>query len=400
MPYLLIGGFRFYERKEIKDMIAYLTVVVNPDDDGALERIINVPLRGVGEGGLTRLASMAEQRGLSLLEALPFAGELKNFRAKAKMVELYEIFQAAREKDATGEPPSKVADFLLKKSGYLDALKADRSPESDSRIENIYELIGSMQDFEKKEAERAQGAAIADQVFQDQAGEPERPAGDDVAPEPPRSGSPLAEFLQTIMLYTSESNPAESGVDMSDPVHLLTLHNAKGLEFPVVFLTGLEEGFMPHALSVEEGNLEEERRLLYVGITRAMEELYLSGAGYRRVFGTMQARMPSRFVDEIDPEVFADAPGSRKASRSDYFSGGVRAGDGVRSKSSPPARQPWETDDTETFAVGDRVRHPKYGEGTVEETENTVADQKVTIQFDGEDRQRKFLNRYTPLEKI
>ncbi len=422
--YVLVGALRFYERKEIKDLLAYLNVIINPADDLSLERIINTPARGVGDTGLGRLQNLARMAGSSVLEALPRAGEIPNFRAAKKVQTLFEQFREWRALHEAGELPSIIASQVLKESGYLSTLQQDPSHEAPARIENLNEFVGALQQYEQEFDEREISAydpgvdperfsVIPDTgeiVAQNQsAGDavPQAPAVDSGGQES-FSGPNLADYIQRISLYTTDTEGAGGGEATDEPedfLYLMTLHNAKGLEFPVVFLSGLEEGYLPHSLSVEENNIEEERRLVYVGITRAREQLFLSYARRRWMFGSGQDRMASRFLDEIDPDVV-----EQEESRSAYGGGyGGAAGYGTRSPraSAGVGRMEWKSGPAgksggggAKFAGGDRVHHQKYGPGSIVATEQTPTGQKVTILFDGEDRERNFLTMYTPLTKI
>ncbi len=350
VPFVMVGGFRFYDRKEIKDLSAYLSVIVNPLDSVSLERIINVPARGIGEGALSRLQQLAFSKNITLLDVLEYAGELPGIRGAAKIKALHTLFQEWTLLSSSDELPSLIASRVMEQSGYLENLKKDPSPEAASRIENLYEFVGSIQEYEERCAASGEKAD-------------------------------LAGYLQMISLYTSENSPENQETLKSDPLFLMTLHNAKGLEFEFVFLTGLEEGFIPHSLAVEEGGLEEERRLMYVGITRAMKKLHFSSCRYRRIFGSFQPRSPSRFLSEIDADVFSSI--NQKSAVTV-----PRADAGVRQKEYTE----------ENFKTGDRISHQKYGTGRIVETVPTPAGQKVSIQFDGDERIRFFLTKYTPLK--
>ena len=414
--YVLVGALRFYERKEIKDLLAYLNVVINPADDLSLERIINMPARGVGDTGLGRLQNLARAAGSSVLEAMPRAGEIPNFRAAKKMQELHDHFVEWRALHESGESPSIIASRVLKESGYLSMLKQDPSHESPARIENLNEFIGALQQYEQEFGERevfAYDPGVNPENFSTEAREgadPNAASGGAQA----LIGPNLADYIQRISLYTTDNEAAQAGgtqVDEEDFLYLMTLHNAKGLEFPIVFLSGMEEGYLPHSLSVEENNIEEERRLVYVGITRAREQLFLSNARRRWLFGGSQDRLPSRFLDEIDAGV-VDREDARSGfggggyyggngGASGYGGGAPRAGQGVgrmQWKSGPGGSAGSGT--TLAFSGGDRVHHQKYGPGSIITTEQTPSGQKVTILFDGEDRERNFLTMYTPLTKI
>ncbi|MCR9143318.1 MAG: UvrD-helicase domain-containing protein [bacterium] len=428
--YVLVGALRFYERKEIKDLLAYLNVLVNPADDLSLERIINMPARGVGDTGLGRLQNLARMSGQSVLEALPRAGEIPNFRAAKKMQVLYEQFREWRALHESGELPSIIASQVLKDSGYLSMLQQDPSHEAPARIENLNEFVGALQQYEQEFGDReisAYDPGVDPDRFSivESTGEivdssnasvaSAAPQGVDSGGQDTLSGPNLADYIQRISLYTTDTEGAGTGGDDDAPedfLYLMTLHNAKGLEFPVVFLSGLEEGYLPHSLSVEENNIEEERRLVYVGITRAREQLYLSYARRRWMFGSGQDRMASRFLDEIDPDVV-----DQEEVRSAYGGGGGGYGNGgaygSRSGGAPRAGQgsgrlQWKSGPgaaksagaAAKFAGGDRVHHQKYGPGSIIATEQTPTGQKVTILFDGEDRERNFLTMYTPLTKI
>lgn len=452
--YVLVGALRFYERKEIKDLLAYLNVVVNPADDLSLERIINNPARGIGDTGLGRLQNLARSAGSSVLEAMPRAGEIPNFRAAKKMQILNDQFREWRALHESGELPSIIASQVLKDSGYLSMLQQDPSHEAPARIENLNEFVGALQQYEQEFGDRevfaydpgmdperfsfveSTGEILNEPAQPDSSSDASaRPSdlasafsipgidGIDSGGQDALSGPNLADYIQRISLYTTDTEGTGSGEEEEpeDFLYLMTLHNAKGLEFPVVFLSGMEEGYLPHSLSVEENNIEEERRLVYVGITRAREQLFLSYARRRWLFGTGQDRMASRFLDEIDPDV-VDQEESRSSygggyygsggggygagsSGSSYGQGAPRAGQGVGKmqwKSGPGAKSaPAAGSGTDAnFAGGDRVHHQKYGPGSIIATETTPSGQKVTILFDGEDRERNFLTMYTPLTKI
>ncbi|MBL8021152.1 MAG: UvrD-helicase domain-containing protein [Leptospirales bacterium] len=342
MAYLLVGGFRFYDRKEIKDLIAYLSVVVNPDDSISLNRIINVPSRGLGEAGLARLEAHALANSTTLHDAMADAENLSGIRAATAIRRLHGLFEKWRGMDQS--KPSAILESILEDTGYMQFLEKDENP-GESRIENIQEFSNSIQDYEETETSPS-----------------------------------LAAYLQQISLYS-----AESGTESSESVNLITLHNAKGLEYRAVFFTGLEEGTLPHVFSLEDG-IEEERRLAYVGITRARELLFISGSRFRRIQGSYQPRLPSRFLSEIDPAVFTQSPARRQTSAP--FA--ARAMD--RAQVRPP-----EVND---LRVDERIRHKSYGPGTVVEVESTVAGLKAGIQFDGEEKTRYFLTKYTPLERL
>ncbi len=345
VPYLLVGGFRFYDRKEIKDLIAYLSVVSNPDDSVSLSRIINVPNRGIGDGGFAKIEALAAAEGLSLYQALARAEALAGVRGGKAAVQLHAMFERCRA--MAQSQPSEILEQILSSIGYIDFLLKDESP-GESRIENVEEFMNSLRDYEEAEAEPS-----------------------------------TSDFLQQISLYS-----AESGDDSGEALNLITLHNAKGLEFRVVFFTGLEEGTVPHVLSLED-NIEEERRLTYVGITRAREQLFLSGCRFRRVQGSYQPRMPSRFLEEMGPETFSMVQARRAAVTPHAESAGYR-------RPHNEAR----TGPEEEWKEGDRIRHKMYGLGRITELEKTVAGTKAGIVFEGTDRVRYFLTRHTPLERV
>ena len=375
MPYLIVGDIGFYARKEIKDLLAYLNIIINPEDDLSLERIINVPARGIGDTSLARLKSLAIHQNKSLLECLGLASEIPGLRSPQKMTSLYKLFQSWRSLHKAKELPSIIAERVMQESHYLQALQKDSSYESAERIENLYELLASLREYEEECREGESGAYDGVDI----------PGEYDPDAEPSPLQPNLSDFLQRISLYTEEKT---EGKKKASCIYLMSLHNAKGLEFPCVYLCGLEEGYLPHILSIGEGRTEEERRLLYVGITRAMKYLHLSYARQRRIFGSMQMRSPSSFLDEIgeiDGEAFACS--SRK-----WFDSETEEADETGETD--------ETDEnTEAYAAGDEVSHKHYGNGIIVKTEEMPIGQKLSIQFEKEKRLRLFLSRYTPLRK-
>ncbi|MGF1472899.1 MAG: UvrD-helicase domain-containing protein [Rubrobacteraceae bacterium] len=332
IPYQVVGGVRFYERAEIKDAMAYLAVIANSDDGGSLERIINVPKRGIGATSVAKLQEHSRRSGISLYEALGEAGAAgltgKAQKSCRTVRELFEGWRvAAREL-----PPTEIIEAVLDESGYKAELDAERTIEAESRLENLEELINAAREFERVEAEPA-----------------------------------LAGFLQEQALY-SEADKANPG----GSVTLMTLHNAKGLEFGHVFIVGMEEGTFPHARSLDEQNLEEERRLCYVGLTRAMESLTLSYAKLRSNWGEREYQMPSRFLSEIPEEFKAGmVPGGSRARGVGGWGGALpsRAGEPERVGSAG-------------FSVGERVRHAKFGVGEVVE----AGAGKIVVRFGAEER--------------
>lgn len=338
IPYQVIGGLRFYERAEIKDAMAYLSVVANPADDVSLERIANVPRRGLGATSLGRLQEHARRNGTTLYEALaePEAAGLSG-KARRACGELRRLFEgwrvAAREVG-----PAELLEAVLDESGYRGELEAERTVEAEQRLDNLEELINAARAYEAAD------------------------------PEPGLEG-----FLQELALY-SEQDALDTG---GGSVTLMTLHNAKGLEFPHVFIVGMEEGTFPHARALDEQNLEEERRLCYVGITRAMRSLTLSYARVRSSWGEREPRIPSRFLAEI-PERFK--------------AGGPSGGWGVFSR--PPERREAAVEHPVRFRAGERVRHARFGLGEVVE----AGGDRVVVRFGT--RERTFVPELAPLRKV
>ena len=339
IAYQVIGGPRFYERAEVKDVIAYLQVIDNPFDTVSLQRIANKPRRKVGDASLARLQTYANGQGISLWEALEFPEEAGLGTAQARAVNGLRTLLLSLQSGALELPVAELLERVLERSGYVEALEAERTIEAQGRIENLQELVGVAQEYQA------------------------------TAPEPS-----LSNFLQEISLYADQDAlRAEQSL-----VTLMTLHNAKGLEFRAVFMIGMEEGIFPHSRSLEEGSLEEERRLAYVGMTRAQERLTLIHASARSLYGARSYNLPSRFLDELpDPEVERER--LRPASWQNY---------GSRTTVAPRS-------DVPELSTGDNVRHNTFGEGVVTRIEPGI----VSVRFaDGSERQLAL--DYAPLERV
>jgi DNA helicase-2/ATP-dependent DNA helicase PcrA len=340
IPYQVIGGPRFYERAEIKDAIAYLQVIDNAYDAISLTRIANRPRRGIGDASLARLQTFADLQGISIWEALDRADEAGVGAAPLKAVDRFRTLMQSSMSGALELTVPELLERVLDKSGYLESLEAERTVEAQGRIENLLELVGVAREY------------------QAQAQEPT-----------------LSEFLQQISLYSDQDElSAERSL-----VSLMTLHNAKGLEFRAVFLIGMEEGVFPHSRSIEEQGLEEERRLAYVGLTRAKERLTLTHASSRSLWGARGFNLPSRFLDEL-PQDEVERDRLRPASWSGYGAPTV------------PVRRGGPA-----LATGDSVRHSTLGEGVVTRMD---ADGTVTVRFAGDGVERRLMLDYAPLEKI
>jgi len=339
--YQVIGGPRFYERAEVKDVVAYLQAIDNPYDAVSLQRIANRPRRGIGDASLARLQTYADAHGISLWEALGHAEPAGIAAAPLRAVgQLHSLLQSLQAGALELEVP-EVIERVLERSGYMDALRAERTIEAQGRMENLQELVSAAQEYQA------------------------------TAAEPNLSG-----FLQEISLYSDQD--AIRGEQSL--VTLMTLHNAKGLEFRAVFMIGLEEGIFPHARSIEEQGLEEERRLAYVGMTRAKERLVLTHASARSLYGSRSYNLPSRFLDEL-PDDKVERQRLKPASWSGY---GSPTGVAPRS-------------DTPTLSTGDSVRHETLGEGVVTAME---AGGVVTVRFAADGTERRLMLDYAPLERI
>jgi DNA helicase-2/ATP-dependent DNA helicase PcrA len=342
IDYQVIGGPRFYERAEIKDAIAYLQVIDNPYDAVSLTRIANRPRRGFGDTSLARLATFADGEGISLWEALGRAEEAALAPASLRAAQSFRTLLQSLMAGALDMNVSEVVERVLERSGYLEALEAERTIEARGRIENLEELVGVAREYE---------------------GEAQEPS--------------LSSFLQEISLY-SDQDALRDGDDAGQ-VTLMTLHNAKGLEFRAVFMIGVEEGIFPHSRSLEENAVEEERRLCYVGMTRAKERLTLTHAMRRALYGRTDANLPSRFLDEL-PRDGVERERLAPASWSGY---------GAPREYVPRA-------DVPTLSTGDAVRHQTLGAGIVTRIE---ADGVVTVRFE-DGAERRLVLEYAPLERI
>jgi DNA helicase-2/ATP-dependent DNA helicase PcrA len=369
IPYRLIGGMRFYDRKEIKDTLAYLRLVFNPSDDAAFTRIVNLPRRGIGATSLDRLETAARERGRSLLETAQ-AGDAPGLspRILKVLAEFARWLMGLHEGEGDRSVPD-LLDEVLESSGLLSDLRRDETPEGRARLENVSELVNVARQFAETSDDPSLGA-----------------------------------FL-TQMALVSDLDQAE---DASGVVTLMTLHSAKGLEFPVVFMVGLEEGLFPHRRTFDHPHeLEEERRLCYVGITRAQERLFLSHARYRMVFGQSQWAEPSRFLQEIPPEVLAIEGDGESAERRVPSRSERRAADvtwtqdwGMEEARRPIGRsEAAKPAPAVPFEVGDRVIHPAFGHGTVARIIGSGERACLAVAFPG--LGQKVLDlRFAPLERV
>jgi DNA helicase-2/ATP-dependent DNA helicase PcrA len=341
LPYRVVGALRFYDRKEVKDALAYLRVLVNPADEVSLKRIVNTPRRGIGEQTVAALARDAAARGLSLGEALERAEENPDLspRARAAVADLAGILRGLRAMVERGAPPAEVLEATLERTGYAAELEAERTIEALGRIENLKELVGVAREFSE---------------------------------EHPEGG--VREFLEQVALVSDADEVAlEDGA-----VTMMTLHIAKGLEFPVVFMVGMEEGVFPHLRSMTDPEeLEEERRLCYVGITRAKERLYLTHAWSRSLWGGSSYNPPSRFLREIPAELVRVVEAAGEVDERAVGSGGRAL----------------------SLAVGDEVFHERWGRGTVVEVSGRGASAEASIHFPSEGTKR-LLVAYAPLQRL
>jgi DNA helicase II / ATP-dependent DNA helicase PcrA len=346
VPYQVVGGVRFYERAEIKDAMAFLAVISNPSDSGALERIINVPKRGLGATSVARLQEHARRNGVSLYDALADAdaADLTGAAKKAcrAVRDLFEGWRVAAQE----VPPAELIGAVLDESGYRAELVAENTVESESRLENLEELINAAREYER------------------------------VEPEPT-----LAGFLQEQALYSEQDALSGEG----GRVALMTLHNAKGLEFDHVFVVGMEEGTFPHARSLDEQNLEEERRLAYVGITRARRSLTLTYAKLRSSWGEREYQMPSRFLSEIPEGLKSGTITGSPAGR-----GGWGMALQGRSRGEPERA----VSGAVQYRAGEKVRHARFGVGEVVE----AGAGRVVVRFGTQER--VFVPEIAPLSKV
>lgn len=329
VPYQIVGGIRFYERMEVKDIIAYMRVIVNPADTVSIKRVINVPRRGIGVATIQKIEDFAYEEGIPLFEAIQRVGEVStlNNGAKNKVHAFAELIASFNPND----PPARTAEDLLDRSDYLRTLRSEGSIEAQTREENLRELVAAVTEYEESET------------------------------EPTLSG-----FLEKITL----ASDIDSMEDKSDVVTMMTLHSAKGLEFPIVFMVGIEEGLLPHQRSYDsEAELEEERRLCYVGITRAQEHVYLTYARSRRLYRDIDYRIPSRFIEEIPPELVNQASpyeSPRRPVVSSY----------------DPDEPDFEDEVSFPYDVGDVVYHAKFGRGKVTDISGYGFDMRITVRFE------------------
>ena len=346
IPYQIVGGLRFYERMEVKDVLAYLRVIVNPADTISLKRIINTPRRGIGATTIQQLENFANAEGISLFEAVMQVREIPTIRSAAQ--EKVRAFADLILSLSPNEPPVQTIETTLERTGYLDYLEGARTIEAQSRVENVGELITAAAEYEQNELEPT-----------------------------------LFGFLEMVTLTAD----IDSMDDKSDVVTLMTLHSAKGLEFPIVFMVGVEEGSLPHQRATSsEDELEEERRLCYVGITRAKEQVYLTHANLRRLYGREEYRARSRFIDEIPEDLLEhvdDRQPARRASVSSY----------------DPDEPDYDVEVSFNYQIGDIVYHTQFGRGRITSISGYRADTRVTVLF-SRGVEKTMMAAFAPLQKL
>ena len=367
LPYAIVGGVKFYDRKEIKDILAYLRLISNPHDDISLRRVINVPKRGVGATSLDKIADFALMQDTSMFEALQSIDLIglspKVTKACVEFRDLIQNYTNMQEYLSVTE----LVEEVLDKTGYRDMLKAEKTIESQSRLENIDEFLSVTTNFENNNDDKS-----------------------------------LVAFLTDLALVADIDQLDDEDVPQSS-VTLMTLHSAKGLEFPIVFLLGLEEGVFPHSRSLmEEEEMEEERRLAYVGITRAEEELFLTNASMRTLFGRTSYNKVSRFIEEIPSELLINIRAEERQKMAPSQS--ARAGFSARRAvvSAPqPVKKPVETGGSKfDWKVGDKVQHKKWGVGTVVSVKGQDDNKELDIAFPSPTGIKRLLAAFAPIEKV
>jgi DNA helicase-2/ATP-dependent DNA helicase PcrA len=361
VPFQIIGGTKFYERAEVKDALSYLTLLANPADAISFTRVANSPKRGIGQTSLSRVLAHAQTMGITTWEAALDPAGVPGLGTAAirSFGRFMTTMEGLRERVADRVPMGDLLEAVLHDTGYLDALAAERTIEAQGRIENLEQLVEVAREFD--------GTHAAEE-------------------------DKLDVFLQeTALRSDSDARQDDDGM-----VTLMTLHNAKGLEYPVIFMIGMEEGVFPHSRSLDEGTLEEERRLCYVGMTRAMRSLTLTHARQRNVFGSRAYGLPSRFLSEI-PDELVDRQGALGSWSSGAGTG--LGGAGIRPRASASwasMRSEAKSSRGEGFRVGDDVLHAAFGDGVVTGTEPGGV---VVIRFERDGLERKLMAEYAPLEK-
>ncbi|CEH28119.1 ATP-dependent DNA helicase PcrA [Aneurinibacillus migulanus] len=376
IPYNIVGGTKFYDRKEIKDMLAYLRLISNPDDDLSLTRIINVPKRGIGAGTVEKIATYAAQQGISMYKAIQ---EVDQIGLSARFTDsVVKFARLITELESMQEYLSvtELAEEVLKRTEYREELRREGTLEARSRVENIEEFLSVTMEFERTNEDKT-----------------------------------LVAFLTDLALVADIDKLDETEEDKGNAVVMMTLHSAKGLEFPMVFLAGMEEGIFPHSRALfEEVEMEEERRLAYVGITRAEQELFLTRALMRTLYGQTKMNAPSRFIEEI-PEHLIQAEGTvqeRLAARTGRMDSqmtqpqqrsGVVSMRSQQPKGSTSKALGGQGAEAMDWKAGDKVAHGKWGTGTVVSIKGSGQDLELTIAFPNPTGLKKLLAKFAPIEK-
>ncbi|MFB7939218.1 DNA helicase PcrA [Streptomyces sp. NPDC127049] len=379
LPYKVVGGVRFYERKEVRDVLAYLRVLANPEDNVPLRRILNVPKRGIGERAEAMIDALSLREKITFPQALKRVDEAYGMAARsANAVKRFNtLMDELRTIAESGAGPAVVLEAVLERTGYLAELQASTDPQDETRIENLQELAAVALEFEQERGEE-EGAGT------------------------------LAEFLEKVALVADSDQIPDEDEEGAGVITLMTLHTAKGLEFPVVFLTGMEDGVFPHMRALgQTKELEEERRLAYVGITRARERLYLTRSSMRSAWGQPSYNPASRFLEEIPPAYLewkrtgpvakpaGPTSGITSSLTSSLSSSRARSGpSGFATRRAGGAEKP-----VVSLAIGDRVTHDQFGLGTVLAVTGGGSDAQATIDF-GDEKPKRLLLRYAPVEKL
>ena len=424
VPYRIVGGTRFFDRAEIRDVMAYLKLVVNPDDDVSAERVVNTPRRGVGSTSIAKVRAYAASYGISFFSAaqacIAETGLLPS-KARSGLTEFCAAVEAGRHYDGD---LADVVQMIVEKAGLIRAYEAENTVEADARIENIREFFGVAQEFDETHDDVAETLESLRQLREAGALDAGMPAP--VAPEEPAHPQVAAEKLPALMEWLALRSDLDALAGQSSAITMMTVHSAKGLEFPVVFVAGMEEGLFPHRAHEGDGaSIEEERRLAYVAITRAERRLYLTYASTRRVFGSVQTNPPSRFLSEIPREHLhatgigssglsgvgwekrgdrhgtygsgrgAEVYGGRVFGSRTRSTGGTRVSEGVSLRKPEPIRRD-AAKAAETFSAGDHVAHKTFGPGVVK----AVSSDTIEVYFTRTGKTKKLLKGFAPIVRI